>query len=76
MTRTLRTLPPDLWMQQVFEAKSARQGGVVRRKLRDVELNVGLEQFCDEVRRRGYHAVRNGAQIVVFCNNEPIRLLV
>ncbi|MGD9865265.1 MAG: N-(5'-phosphoribosyl)anthranilate isomerase [Pseudodonghicola sp.] len=76
MTRTIRTLPPELWMQQVFEAKSARQGGVVRRKLRDIEMNVGLDRFCDEIRRRGYHAVRNGTQIVIFCNNEPIRLLV
>lgn len=63
-------------MQQVFEAKSARQGGVVRRKLRDIELNVGLDQFCAEVERRGYHAVRNGTQVVIFCNNEAIQLLI
>jgi len=75
MTRTVRTLPPEFWMQQVFEAKAARQGGVLRRKLRDISLTVGLDPFCNEVRRRGYHAVRNGSQVVIFCNNEPIKLL-
>ena len=62
-------------MQQIFDVKSARRGGVVRRKLRDVERNVGLARLRSEVQRRGYHAVLNGDQIVIFCNNEPIRLL-
>ena len=75
MTITRRHLPPDIWMQRIFDAKSARQGGVVRRNLRDVELIVGREAFAKEIERRGYHAIRNGNQIVVFCNNEPLELL-
>ncbi|MGR3759187.1 hypothetical protein ACUXV3_03505 [Roseobacteraceae bacterium NS-SX3] len=62
-------------MQQIFDVKSARQGGVVRRKLRDVERNVGLAKLQNEVQRCGYHAVLNGEQVVIFCNNEPVRLL-
>lgn len=75
MTMQMRRLPPELWMQQVFDAKAARQGGVVRRKLADVEHNVGLDAFLAEIRRRGYHAVENAGQLVVFCNNAPINLL-
>lgn len=72
MTRIVRQLPPELWMQQIFDVKSARQGGVVRRKLRDIERNVGFARFEAELRRRGYHAIRNGGQVVIFCNNLPL----
>ena len=75
MTVQTNFLPPEVWMQQIFDAKAARQGGVVRRKLRDVERNVGREVFVREVRRRGYHAVENAGQVVIFCNNAPIRVL-
>ncbi|UWQ85465.1 hypothetical protein K3726_09875 [Leisingera caerulea] len=62
-------------MQQIFDVKSARQGGVVRRKLRDVERNFDLPRLQAEVKRRGYHAVLNGDQVVIFCKNDPVRLL-
>ncbi len=75
MTVQTNFLPPVVWMQQVFDAKAARQGGVVRRKLRDVERTVGLDAFRQEIRRRGYHAVENAGQVVIFCNNAPIRVL-
>lgn len=75
MAHVFRTVSPEMWMQQIFDVKSARQGGVVRRKLRDVERNVGLDRLHAAVRRRGYHAVLNGEQVVIFCNNQPVRLL-
>ena len=63
-------------MQQVFDAKAARQGGVVRRSRRDIDRTVGWAMFEAELRRRGYHAVENSGQVVIFCNNAPIRVLV
>ncbi len=43
------TLPTELTPQHgithVFSAKSAREGGVVRRKIRDIERYVGLDAF-------------------------------
>ncbi|MGV6849016.1 MAG: N-(5'-phosphoribosyl)anthranilate isomerase [Marinibacterium sp.] len=75
MTEIRRFLPPDLWMQRMFDAKAARQGGVVRRNIRDIELIVGRDAFTREISRRGYHAIRNGDQVVVFCNNEPVEVL-
>ncbi|MDF1855496.1 N-(5'-phosphoribosyl)anthranilate isomerase [Pseudooceanicola sp.] len=65
----------ERWLNQVFAAKAARNGGVVRRNLRDVEREVGLDWFRHEIRRRGFHAVENAGQIVVFCNNAPVRVL-
>ncbi|MCK0170085.1 N-(5'-phosphoribosyl)anthranilate isomerase [Aliiroseovarius sp. S1123] len=69
-------LTPDAWMIDLFSSKAARQGAVIRRKLRDIERYVGRDRFEDELRRRGYHAVENAGQLVIFCNQEPIRRVV
>ena len=68
-------LPADIWMQKIFDAKAAREGGVVRRSTRDVERIVGRARFLSEVTRRGYHAVENSGQIVIFCNNVRVQVL-
>ncbi len=68
-------LPADIWMQKIFDAKAACEGGVVRRSTRDVERIVGLARFLGEVKRRGYHAVENSGQIVIFCNNDRVQVL-
>ena len=76
MSEIARLMPPDIWMQHIFDAKAARSGGVVRRSLRDIERTVGWPRFAAELERRGYHAVENSGQVVIFCNNAPIRVLV
>ena len=68
-------LPADLWMRQIFDAKAARDGGVVRRSRRDIDRIVGMDRFLREIRRRGYHAVQNADQVVIFCNNQTVHLL-
>ena len=75
MTDTLTLLPPDVWLLQLFSAKSAREGCIVRRAVRDVEQIIGRHNFEYELRRRGYHAVENAGQYVIFCNNETVRVL-
>jgi hypothetical protein len=75
MTALSIHLQADLWMRRIFDAKAARDGSTVRRSTRDVDRIVGRARFLREVERRGYHAVENGGQIIVFCNNEPVRLL-
>jgi len=69
-------VPPDIWIRQVFSSQAARDGGVVRRSLRDIERIVGRERFERELARRGYSAVINAGQVVIFCNREPIRRFV
>jgi hypothetical protein len=69
------TLTPDHWMRQIFSSKAACDGGVVRRKRRDIERLIGMDRFLAEIERRGYHAVENAGQVIVFCNQEPIRLI-
>lgn len=69
-------LTPNEWVTDVFSSRAAATGGVVRRKKRDIERYVGWAEFEYELRRRGFHAVENAGQVVIFCNQEPIRLLV
>jgi hypothetical protein len=66
-------LSADRWVSHLFTSQAAREGGVIRRKVRDVERFVGREAFLDEMKRRGFPVVENAGQIVVFCNREPIK---
>ena len=66
-------LSPELWLNDLFACKAVQQGGVIRRKARDVERFAGMELFLCELRRRGFRAAENGGQIVIFCNREPVK---
>lgn len=66
----------DAWMLHLFSSRAAREGGVIRRKTRDIDRFVGREHFLHEMRRRGYPVVENAGQFVIFCNREPIRRVV
>jgi len=76
----LMTLPPhldaDQWLSTVFSAKSVGRGGVIHRATRDVERFAGRTRFIHEVHKRGFTLVENGSQFVVFCNRDPVRLVV
>lgn len=67
-------MTPEAWLDHIFSSKSAMQGGVVRRKVRDVERFVGRPLFRDELRRRGYRAVENSGNFVIFCNRDPLKM--
>lgn len=66
-------LAPDIWLRDVFASKSVQRGEVIRRKIRDIERYAGMARFRKELNRRGFRAVENAGQIVIFCNQEPIR---
>ncbi len=68
-------LDPDLWLHNIFATKQVQQGGVIRRKARDVERFCGYARFMAEINRRGFQVAENGGQFIIFCNAEPIRLL-
>jgi hypothetical protein len=68
-------ITPDRWLAQMFGARIAVEGGIVRRKVEDIERLVGRRRFLHEVDRRGFHVVENAGQFVVFCNQEPVIVL-
>lgn len=73
--RTPSPVDADRWLVHLFSSGAAARGAVVRRKASDVERILGWRRFRHELRRRGYRAVRNGGQVVVFCNADPITQL-
>jgi hypothetical protein len=66
-------LTPEIWLSQVFSSAEAQRGGIVKRKVRDVERLVGREAFASALAARGFQAVENNRHFVVFCNALPIR---
>lgn len=66
-------LSPDIWLREIFASKSVQRGEVIRRKVRDIERYAGMERFRTELNRRGFRAIENAGQIIIFCNQEPIR---
>lgn len=48
----------------------------MRRKVRDMERMVGRDLFVTEIRRRGFSVVENAGQVVIFCNAEPLRVIL
>ena len=68
-------LSPEVWLADLFSSKAVNQGAVIRRKARDIERFAGMELFMSEIDRRGFQALENGGQIVIFCNRAPVRWL-
>lgn len=65
----------ERWMSQIFSAKAALTGGVVRRNIRWVEREIGRDTFEGEVRRLGFHMIESGGQFIVICNNGGMRVV-
>lgn len=73
--RPVRSPPTAPWVAQVFSARAASTGGVVRRSSDWVEREVGREAFVAEVKRRGFHLVETGGQLIVICNRGGLRVI-
>lgn len=75
MTKLVARVNADEWLVRIFASRAAAEGAIVRRAVRDVDRIVGRRRFLYEVERRGFQAVENAGQIVIFCNREPVRAL-
>ncbi|MBL4927446.1 N-(5'-phosphoribosyl)anthranilate isomerase [Fuscibacter oryzae] len=69
-------MSPDRWVAQMFSARTAAEGGIVRRRVSDVERLIGRDRFVKKIARRGYRAVENSGHFVIFCNAGPVRIVV
>lgn len=66
----------ELWLEQIFAARAAQTGGVVRRDVRDVEEKVGRPALELAVHRRGFHLIEAGGQFIIICTRGPMVVLV
>jgi hypothetical protein len=63
------------WIDRVFSAKVAENGGVVRRSVASVEREIGRAQFEDEIRRRRFHLLECGGQYIVICISGRLQII-
>ena len=63
------------WLAQVFAAGAVAQGNIVRRKRASVIRYASLAELQREVRRRGFHMIYCGDQVIVICNTGAVRII-
>lgn len=65
----------NAWLTLWFDtAQQARTGGVIRRRRDHVDRNTSMATVINEARRRGWHVIETGDQVVVLCHEGDIRL--
>ena len=60
------------WLDQIFSAKAARTGGIVRRSVRDVEREIGRDALLQEVETRGFHLLECADQFSIICRRDHL----
>lgn len=63
------------WLSQwIDDADQAKNGGVVRRNRHDVDNHTSIEDVVDIARKRQWHVIETGDQVIVLCNEGDIRV--
>ncbi|MGB1236255.1 MAG: N-(5'-phosphoribosyl)anthranilate isomerase [Planktomarina sp.] len=66
-------LTPEQWVAQAFSTAEVMRGGVVKRRIRDVERIAGRDYFFDQATKRGFQVLQNHNHFIVLCNPKPIK---
>lgn len=61
-------MSPFEYINQIFDAKAARNGGVVRRKIVHVLKYASFQYLLKEVQERGFHLIETEVDYVVICS--------
>lgn len=69
-----RITAPDAWIAEIFAAKAASTGGVIRRNRAWVEAEIGWDRFVAEVQARGFHLLETGHQLIVVRHQGKIHM--
>lgn len=67
-------MSPYEFVNDMFRAKAAKNGGIVRRKIANVQKYASLQYLLKDVEARGFHLIETGDQYVVICNPGNFRL--
>lgn len=71
-----RTIPPaSKWIHQIFRAQQVRNGGIVRRKVSNVQKYASVEDLECEVKKRGFHMLQSGDQYLIFCHKGVFKVI-
>lgn len=56
------------WTRTWFRANQANSGGVVRRQRKSVDTYSDMAYVVAEARKRGWHVLETGGQVVLLCH--------
>lgn len=59
---------------RIFEAKAAKSGGIVRRKIANVAKYGSFTDLIIEVEARGFHLIETNDQYVIICSSGSFKL--
>jgi hypothetical protein len=63
------------WIDQIFKARVAKNGGVVRRKKSSVHKYASHYALVRAVKRRRFHLIEIGDWYVILCNTGDMRVI-
>jgi hypothetical protein len=67
-------MSPYEFFNDIFRAKAAKSGGIVRRRIANVRKYASFDYLQKEVKARGFHLIETGDQYVVICSAGHVRL--
>lgn len=62
------------FINNIFRAANAKEGGVVRRSKVDVHRNASFDALAKEAKKRDFHLLETTDQYIVVCNNQRCTL--
>jgi hypothetical protein len=63
------------WVDDIFAAAAANNGGVVRRSLASVNQYASVDEVVEGALQRGFHVIETGDQLVVLCHTGGMTVL-
>lgn len=67
-------MSPYEYINRIFEADAAKNGGVVRRKISNIDKYASLKYLIEAVEEKGFHLIEAGDQYVIFCSQGHFKL--
>lgn len=61
-------MSPYEYINQIFEADAAKNGGIVRRKIANVEKYSSFKYLVKAVEEKGFHLIKTCDQYVILCS--------
>jgi len=63
------------WIEQIFESKQAKMGGIVRRDAYNVRRYASVEALILAADIRGFHVILCGSQYIIICNTKGLQII-
>ncbi len=64
------------WLTQLFKAGQVAKGNIVRRKKSTVDMYSSIAELEAEVKKRGFHLIETGDQLIVICNKGHVGIRI